>query len=310
MGWAMDERELTRRFFGEPADDPAAKARARDLLEGRIGGGRRRTPLAVAAALVVAILGTSLIWSATRPDTAAAKALGDLAAIQPNGLEPGAGEYLYRMSSELRTETSTVLGAGTYRIQVVLSIEQWIAADGSGERRSVVEGVGFATEADEEAWSEPGAPTLPRVGDVRADTFGLGEGPYVAAAEIPLGADPLLSALRSGRIMANGGSEADVFRAIGDLLAQGRLPRATRAALLEAASQLEGIQLIGPVSDATGRPGEGFSVRTDNLETRLIFDPETGQLLARESLMPDADGAWRLVDREAFTSVEIVSEIG
>ena len=305
----MDERELTRRFFGIPHPDPLAKARARARLDERMRRGPRRGSLAVAAAVIVGIIGTTLIWSVTRPNPAAAESLRDLAAIRLTGLEPGSDQYLHRTSTELRTEVSHLLDGGELRVQVLLSMDLWIAADGSGERRSVVEEVRFATDADEAAWSEPGAPPPPHVGDVRRDTFGPGEGPYVPTGDVPTDPHELLDSLRSGRIAGRGVGDAGVFALIGDLLAQGNLPQETRASLLEASGRLDGIRLLGSVNDPIGRPGQGYAVRTGNDETRLVFDPGTGELLAREHYMPDTSGTWHLVGWEAFTSASIVSEL-
>ena len=225
------------------------------------------------------------------------------------GQEPGPGEYLHRSTSEFLTEAHEVLGEGEFRVEVALDVDRWLSADGSGERRSVVRGVSFPSPEDERAWSEVGPPAMPVVGDVRRIVFGPGEGPLVNADDIPTDPDELVTWLRESSIDPDGPSDARAFALVGDLLAQGNLPAMTRAALLEAAAELEGVQLLGPDEDSLGRAGESFAVRSSNVETRLLFDPETGALLARETYEPSDSGTWGLVDWQAYLGVDLVARI-
>ncbi len=307
---AMDERDLIRRFFGEPGVDPAAKERARLLLGEAMQGRRRNSPrVGLAAAVVVLLVASALVWATARPQSAAARALGELAAIPYAALVPGPGEYLHQVSTEVRTEAQEVLGGEEFRARVTLQVERWLHGDGSGELRSVVRAVTFPSPEDERAWSEPGAPPLPVVGGVIRDEFGPGEGSLIAADDIPVDPDALVGALRDGSIAPYGATDADAFALIGDLLAQGNLPGPTRTALFGAAGRLDGVRLLGPGEDQLGRSGESFSVRAPNVETRLLFDPDTGVLLARETYEPAPSGTWDLVGWQAYISVELVRRI-
>jgi hypothetical protein len=306
----MDERDLISRFVGEPALDPDARDRARRMLDAEIRGRPRLVrPIGVAAAVIVAVLVVALVWSTSRPQSAAASALEQLAAIETPTLQPGPGEYLHRVSVEFRTETSEILGGDTFRVQVLLRTDQWLAADGSGEARTRVEEVSFPSAEDAHAWSDPGAPPLPVTGEHRSPIlFAPGEGPLIDPASIPLDPEALLAALRDGSIRPHAEGDANVFAQIGDLLAQGNLPATTRAALLDAASHLQGVTLLGRDEDPLGRLGEGFSVRSDTTETRLIFDPSSGELLAVETYEPPGRAA-TLVDWQAFRTYELVAQI-
>ncbi|MEX0984906.1 MAG: hypothetical protein WD096_07625 [Actinomycetota bacterium] len=306
----MDERDLIRHFFGEPGVDPAAKARAR-LLLGEAMQGRRRdvSRIGVAAAIVAVLVVSALVWSTSRPRSAAARALDDLAAVPYTALEPGSGEYLHQVSEEVRTEAQEVLGGGEVRAQVLLDVDQWLREDGSGEVRSVTRAVTFPSPEDERAWSESGGPPLPVAGRLVRDEFGPGEGPLVAAEDIPVDPDLLVTSLRDGSIAPYGQGDALAFALIGDLLAQGNLPGPTRTALLSAATTLDGVRLLGPDEDQLGREGESFSVRATNVETRLLFDPDTGGLLSRETYEQTPSGAWDLVGWQAYISVELVRRI-
>jgi len=305
----MDERDLTRRLYGDPPSDPAARARARAQLDARVAAGgpsRRGWVLGVAAVLVFALV-VSAIWSITSGGATAARALDRLASIDLPGSRPGPGEELHQVVRELRLEASEVLGdPQEFRVQVLLDIQRRLAADGSGEIREVVRGISFPTPEDEAAWSAPGAPPLPTVGDVRGHDFAPGQSTHVDPSLVPTDPDEIVAQLRDGSLFPTGGEDAGVLEAIGELLGQGDMPQPTRQALLEAASRLDGIELLGTTEDPLGRAGETFSVTSGQLETRLVFDPRTGSLLAIEDRRPLSGGPWMLAGWTAYEPASIV----
>jgi hypothetical protein len=77
--------------------------------------------------------------------------------------------------------------------------------------------------------------------------------------------------------------DAETFQIIGDLLRRTGAPPAVRAALYTIASQLPGVELIGPTRDQLGRPGTGVAYVSRGQRDELIFDPQTSGLLAEQT---------------------------
>ena len=303
----MDDRDLIRRFLGEPVVDGATRSRARaELDRSLVRGVRPPRRWALVAAGVAAMLVGSLIWSASRSPSAAAEALDALAALPTTGLDLGPDDYLYRASEELNLTVAETIGSEEVRAHVRMSTEQWLRVDGYGERRSFIQAVTYPTSADEHGWTQLGPPL---VGSTVRTRFTAGQSLLVDPDDIPTDPEVLVSALRNGSIRSTGGDDAGVFELIGELLAQGNLPATTRSALLEAAAELDGVRLLGSAADPLGREGEVFSVRTPNSEIRLVFEPRSGALLAIERLEPSPDDSWELVDWQAFLSADIVGRI-
>lgn len=283
------------------ADEAAldrARLRLREVFEAERLAVRRRRRwglLAVAAALgvVVAVVVPLLLPSSRRP-TAAAE-LRHLARVAASGerLLIGPDEFLLMRSEELRLESLTFgsgndLGSGvTFAKLSHLRVSTWVTSDGSGYLEEEVLSSRFATDLDRQAWIDAGKPQidLPR------------EGPFVASGsplhdtrELPRAPGPLLQALREKAATERSPGDDQVFILIGELLAQGDATPTLRAALFEAAARLVGVEFLGDVTDPLGRAGEGISFAIGPRPTRLIFDPGTSMLLARELSEERTDG--------------------
>jgi hypothetical protein len=167
-------------------------------------------------------------------------------------------------------------------------VEEWISADLSGRRRETVVSVSFRTKEDRATWIEAGRPPLPEPGEVLESLFAPGDLDYIPAQLVPADPPALEEALRNGSLGVRSQDGPGVFLLIGDLLAQGNLGQEQRMALLDVATDLEGIELIGTVTDPTGRLGLALSVEDGPVETELIFDEANGDLLA--SVSRDAQG--------------------
>jgi hypothetical protein len=315
----MDEFELTRRILSETADDPAALERVRGRLHEAIGleqqpgrspGWRRILPIAAAIGWVIALVVALTVSNGRGAEVAAGRVglrqLGRITSTQEE-LAPEPGQFFLIRSEELRLESfGGVVGVDvSFDRMVRLSISTWVASDGSAFRRERVLSWRFASEADRLAWiqdGEPG-PEMDREYALPPD-----QSPIHDVAGLPADPDRLLELLRSGAIVERPPGDDQVFIVIGELLAQGVAPPDVRAALFEVAARLEGVRLDGEVEDPLERPGVGVSLDGPTYDTRLVFDPDSAQLLAIELYEPDPRGTEQLTSWTAAFPTTVVDE--
>lgn len=311
----MDEFELTRRTLGGTADDPAALERVRQRLRQEIDPERRPgrpspwarvLPVAAALGLVVVLVVAVLVPSRREAAAAELRRLGRIASTQEE-LTPEPGQFLLIRSEELRVES--VGGAAGVDVSfdriTRLSISTWLALDGSGFRRERVVWSRFASEADRIAWIEADRPSFELD---RGYPLSPGQPHIHDVAGLPADPDRLLELLRSGAVVERPSGDDQVFIAIGELLAQGVAPPDVRAALFEVAARLEGVRLVGDVRDPLERPGTGVSLEGPTYDTRLVFDPDSAQLLAIELYETDAEATERPTSWTAAFPTTVVEE--
>jgi len=197
----MDELELTRRAFGDPGEDPEARerirARLREAIRDERPPRRRSALLAAAIAAAVGLVAIAVVFALVPlgGGPAAAAELRRLGALAADAEGPaiGAGEFVLTPSEELRPEIRTDLEAGvSFTVRSRLRLGTWIAADGSGFRRTEVLSTDFASDADREAWIEAGRPEVPEAGEVRIERYPPGEGPWVDLSRVSRQPGPLL----------------------------------------------------------------------------------------------------------------------
>ena len=71
-----------------------------------------------------------------------------------------------------------------------------------------------------------------------------------------------------------------MFTLVGDALRETDEPPAVRAALYEVAGRIPGVQLLGPVTDRSGRTGLAVAYDSSaGIRSELIFDRSTSALL-------------------------------
>jgi hypothetical protein len=293
----MDEIELTRAVLREPHHDVtaarAAAASRLDLAMRPPSDRRGRRLVAVAALIAAAVVLALPVTRMGRP--AVADELERIAMLEPAVLaDIPPGTVLHREFRELRREErSDIVSGATYGFVVEVATEEWIGRDRSAVRIERVRAVSLPTDADRAAWVAAGEPPLPRPGDVREIRFEPGEYAFVPSERVPSDPEALEAALRSGSIANRPTGDRDVFLLIGDLLAQHTMPAPTRDALLDVATQLDGIVALSDVRDPLGRPGTAFAVNEGSAETQLIFDPSTGTLLAWKTVSADgSETSW------------------
>ena len=320
----MDEIEALRTLGRDvPPSEPAAKRAARTTLLAHaeakaarprwlpnrwFGLRRPRVAGALAALGLVAILVSGLLPLGRGADPAAAAALNhaaDIAAAQPDAAGDG-----YRYTKSEGAYLSGVDGGpgrpnGVWAL-LPISREIWIKPDGSGR---ILEKYGEAIwfgSADKAAWVAAGSPDLGAgpFSDTRFGPTPPGAEPGTAQAwggslsyedvdALPTDVAALRKVIRA-RAAATGAGATDLemFTIVGDLLRETVAAPQVRAALYRVAASLDGVELIGSVTDRVGRTGTAVSL-TGNRSSAgrerriLIFDPETSMLLAEEDVLLD-----------------------
>jgi hypothetical protein len=209
------------------------------------------------------------------------------AANQP-AAAPGPGQFLYSKSKGFDFNLANVNWA--FR---PFTRETWTASDGSGRAREVEGHLQFPTRADAAYFYEiyRNQPDALK-GRTSDSTVAPGGNPYVDLSKAPTDPAKLKRLIESRKLAVDPEppGNASTFKAIGDLLRYTYAPPAVRSALYTIASQLPGVQLIGPTHDPLGRSGIGVSYGLPGpqgsadklLSSEFIFDPRTSALLAEQ----------------------------
>lgn len=291
----MDEFELTRRALDEDEVDAAALERVRSRLraETRKERARRRGRWVVAAAAVLAAVVVAIGLASPTPREAAASELRRLADIAEGQrpLRPGPGQFLLIRSEELRRESSSTIGVeGSFEFNTRLRVSTWVAQDRSGFRREEVLS-SVISDADRQAWLDADRPQLEVP---RSLEYLPGDVPIPDVSHWPTDADALLPALRSGELVERPPGDDQVFILIGEILSQDVAGPELQAALFECAARLDGVVLVGQAEDQLGRSGTAVELPSPGSRTRLVFDPDSAQLLAMEVYEADVAGRMEL----------------
>lgn len=290
-----DELDLLRAFRVEDAiADPVAHARVRAAVLARATASAPRTPpprrrrrrsavaaiAGVAAVAIIVALATGLNdANVTPPPATAAEALKRVASaaeVRPTGvLAPG--EFLY-----LRERTR-------YGRPPALR-ETWTGYDGQGSFRVLSEGGAFPGRRDSEGWTSQ---------STGGDGFFVGQEKlsYDELAALPTDPRRLHDRLVRAAGDAGPSPEGEAFVIVGDMLRTLPVPTDVRAALFRATALIDGIQLVGPVTDPLGR--SGIAIGHPEVGQQLVFDPDTAVVLDERS----KNGTFeRVVEEQAIVS--------
>ena len=274
------------------------------LPAARLGIRRLRVVGALAALAIVAVLASGLLPLGLRPDPAAAAALNrvaDIAARQPDGPRDGyrhtrsEGAYLHCLGGSPDHPNG-------YCALLPVSREIWIKPDGSGRKiESRGEPIWFGP-ADRAAWQADGSPDLRgQPSDTRFGPTPPGVDPWVPQVwpgslyyqnvdALPTDVGALRHLIDERAAAAEGATDYERFTIVGDLLRETVAAPKVRAALYRVAASLNGVELVGSMTDRAGRTGTAVAMTNDQssrgLERRLlIFDPGTSVLLAEEDVL-------------------------
>lgn len=206
-------------------------------------------------------------------------------------LKPGEFFYVHDRSAYLMSSAGE---GGSWSVLLPTERETWTGRDGHG--RYVAKDTGspeFPGPKDREHWKAQGSMPLARpprpVDSATFGTSGFGAGGSMLSYE-------QLSALPSeGKAMyrklielANGAGpspDIEAFVIIGDLLRSAPVPPDVRAGLYRAAAHIKGVRYAGEVTDALGRKGLAVELTDGEQRRRLVFDPETSQLLGEQDVL-------------------------
>jgi len=303
----MDDLEFLKTHVPEsesPGDEATARARAALLarIDADAAAGAASTPtrvadrrmpgrprrrvwrwagVAAACAAAVAIAGAFLLdGSPARPDTAAASALHQAAVValkQPSPAPLAAGEYAYTKSEGVFLTSTAAKGQATMSTRTPFVRETWMGA--RSRLRETYGKAEFVSAQDRANWIAAGKPDF--FGDPGTSIDPLGK--YVPL-DLPTDAGALFTELKTNAAGHGTSLYNEMFVLVGDDLRGTATSPAQRAALYDVAARIPGVELVGNVTDSTGRPGVAVAMTDETTHIRqvLILDPTTSQLLAEE----------------------------
>lgn len=302
----MNELELLQALRDADAEPPRPEVRAAArqalLVEASRAHARRRRPwvfatAGIAAAAVVALaLVTGLDSGQVTPATASARAALERAAhaaqVQP-GHELAPGEFLYIRERDAYLSTSAARDGGWSSITPQVR-ETWVGRNGGG--RIVVHGGGeptFPGPRDRTRWEAAGRPDMS--GTPGPDVMRIHGNAGITAGGSILTYEQLAALPSDGRAMydrlielakdAGPSPDGEAFVIIGDLLRSTPVPAKVRAGLYRAAAYIKGVRYAGAVTDPLGRRGLAIELSNPEGRNRLVFDPDTSELLAEEEVL-------------------------
>lgn len=299
----MDEIDLLRGIApdGDPSDAVRSAARARLMrtavgLEGRARprpgrrAGRLRLAFGAAGLAIVTLFGVA-VWPVpflpkSGPAQAAASILeraAALAAAQPSPADTG-----YRYTKSEGAWLGIVMGERSYRMLLPITREIWIAPDGSGRIWETRGEPVFFTQEDREQWIAAGS----RDQEAIRQDFGPGGLSTGGTGGLPTEPALLRAVILARALGTSVPANVEMFIIVGDLLRETVAEPALRAALYRVAATIDGIELVGEVTDRAGRRGVALGIATDYwgglIRRQLVFDPRTWELLAEEEVVVEA----------------------
>jgi hypothetical protein len=322
----------------------ARKARLRRLLAGSA---------VVAAVLTAALVAPLLLQrpaSAPRAPGMDAQPPGSMPSAEPTvdqvltaaalaaarapapGFGPGRYWYVRERGVKLGTNLDQAGSTRSFFYRFGYRSETWWALDGSLSGQLHNSRAEFLDEGERAAWVAAGRPDL---GLPNTEVYspkekqrvvGIGWLPasYQDLVELPTDPARLLAALtqRTGThpdgLLTGSkrppGRTQVLFDTIGYLLEHYPLPPQLRAGLYQVLTRLDGVKLVGNVTDLAGRHGIAVALDVDRLlheRNELLLEPATGRLLGARSVLTRTVPGWRVpagtvVDQRVFLQASVV----
>jgi hypothetical protein len=246
---------------------------------------------------------------------------------------PGRYWYVLERGVKLGTNFDQAGSRKSFFYRFGYEEETWWALDGSISGRLRAGRARFLNDTERAAWVATGRPDLglpnTEVYSPNAKQLvgGVGWLPPTYQDLVALPTDParLLAALTERiRTYHPGafspaskhpqGQSQVLFGTISYLLEHYPLPPTLRAALYRVLTRLDGVKLVGGVTDLAGRRAVSVAIHVDQpLQERdeLLLDPATGRLLGARSVLTRRVPGWRLpagtvIDQRVFLGAAVV----
>jgi hypothetical protein len=305
------------------ASDPGARERARSRLRATITEEIERSPyrrrsrwtvLAIASAVAASIFILQLLLppGPAGPGLSAAaeiRHMGELSAGR-SALPAGPSEFIYQRYEEARPDSGTTMSGSSFFFDVLVVVETWSAADGSGFKETTYKSVEFASPLDRQNWEQAGSPPLVPTKPVHDESEQPGSLAVYDVDSLPTDPDTLRAALADGSVIVPGEGSRNLLSTIGTLLAQGNLSGDLRQALFEVAATIPGISVEHDVVDRHERAAVAVTATDGSTQIRLFFDPADAGFLGREITHPPEGVHPETIEWRAYLESGVVSSIG
>jgi hypothetical protein len=199
------------------------------------------------------------------------------------------GRYMYH---HMKTWGDPVMTSADGRYQVAFADETeiWQAPDGTGRQTTNQLEPQFPDQASQEFWQHNLKAPVATTASPASDTISL---PPWDLPPLPSDRRQLSELLKVG--FGAGAASKEVSTVYGRYV----VPRQTRAEILRVLADVPGFLWRGDVIDRAGRKGVAitFDDRENHAQSLLIFNPNTGELLAHErlTLSPTRVSAYRVI---------------
>ncbi|MEU9826473.1 CU044_5270 family protein [Micromonospora chersina] len=205
------------------------------------------------------------------------------------------GRYMYHHTKTWGDPVMTSPD-GHHHVAFADDTKIWQAVDGTGQQVTVQLEPQYPDQESRDYWQRNLKPKAAASATPAPDTIPL---PAIDLAPLPSGRAQLTDLLKVGL------GAAAVSKEVSMVYGRYVVPRQTRAEILQVLAGVPGFRWRGQVTDRAGRKGVAitFDDRDNNAQSLLIFDPNTGELLAHErlTLSPIRISAYQVILNTAWT---------
>ncbi len=269
---------------------------------------RRRAPrlaLGVAGSAAIALALAALPIGSDRPiaSTGAIRVLENAARISAAGASESPQPSIY-YSRVRGVGMVTTADDRPYSYLTPAVSEIWVRPDGSGRRRVTELPFEWPGPQDEQRWREQEGELFPGMYEQRTvgsdEFFGPGsldgstDGHLPPIRDLPTDPDELGAEIHEAAEVGGAPIAAQSFEIGTDLIIQTATSPELRSACYAVLADLEGVELLGAVTDSLGRTGTGVAMRSTYIggpqTITLIFDESTATPLETTTELPMSDG--------------------